>query len=350
MVGRRGSSLIGLDIGTKRVKAAQLVRTGSEWCLTACSAIDRVDTGELSQAEVNQIADVLDRQGFKGNQVVLAVPDEQLLSGILDLPPRDSGAPIETLAKMELARTHKCNPSEFEVACWDLPAAKRAGSGTQVMAAGCVHQSADELLDKFEAAGLACRALDIRGCATVRACEPLWRDQAGVSAVLDLGWSAAVLLVVYEGVIVYQRTLPEGGVRHIHELLCGSMGLDDDVARFVVSEIGLTQQVPADWANWEGLSEARAAIEEHVRALGPELQTLFSYIGHRYPDAPVEQVFMTGGGAAIVGLGEHLGDVIGRKSTAVLPQEIGNVQNTKPDAAQGPALVAAIGLALFMES
>lgn len=350
MLGRRSTALIGLDVGSKHVKAAQLARSDSGWRLVAASTIDRVDSSDLSQAEVNQIADVLGRQGFKGGKIVLAVPDDQLLSGILDLPPRDSGAPIEQLAKMELARTHKCDASQFEVACWDLPPAKRAVTGTQVMAAGCIHEKADELLDMFEAAGLTCQALDVRGCATVRACEPLWSGQSGVSAILDLGWSGAVLLVVYRGVIVYQRTLSEGGIGRLHELLCGSMELDDDVARFVLAEVGLGEDVASNWANWEGLPEVRSMIEDHIRALGPELRTLFSYIGHRYPDAPIEQLLMTGGGAKIKGLVEHLGNVVDCKTMAVFPEEIGDVPVALAEAAREPAMVTAIGLALFTES
>jgi len=55
----------------------------------------------LSAEEAEQLVRLLNAEGFRGNELVVGVPGPRLLTGILDLPPRSSGAPVEEIAKVE---------------------------------------------------------------------------------------------------------------------------------------------------------------------------------------------------------------------------------------------------------
>src|SRR5262245_56752970 len=99
---RSSTSPIGLDIVARQVKAVQLKQTGNDggaaWRLCAMASIPRSAEGDVSAEEAKRIADVLDRRGFRGCEVVLAVPSEKLLATNLELPVRTPQMPFEQIA------------------------------------------------------------------------------------------------------------------------------------------------------------------------------------------------------------------------------------------------------------
>src|SRR5437667_135061 len=82
------------------------------------------------------------------------------------------------------------------------------------MGAACPHESAEELLAPVEGAGFEVVALDHPGWALAR-CLP----NAGARAVLDLGWTGAVLVLVHEGAVRYERAIEGGALGALHARL-----------------------------------------------------------------------------------------------------------------------------------
>lgn len=110
-------SPIGVDVGERCMKALQFSRGGGKWRISAAAGMKREHQGAgITGQEVRRLREQLTESGFRGNRLVLAVPGEKLLTGIMELPPADSGAPLEMLARSELARMHKCDPQSFEMA------------------------------------------------------------------------------------------------------------------------------------------------------------------------------------------------------------------------------------------
>ena len=56
-----------------------------------------------------------------GRQAIVAAPATDLMTSMLDLPPRGPGIPFDQIARMEFARVHKCEANSFELSYWDLP-------------------------------------------------------------------------------------------------------------------------------------------------------------------------------------------------------------------------------------
>src|SRR5688572_30026381 len=91
---------IGLDIGSCSIKAVQLQRVREDWRVAAVTSLPRPQiNAPLDRIAVRRIADVLYRQGFHGQSVVLAAPSDKLAADILELPPRTSGVPLEQIAR-----------------------------------------------------------------------------------------------------------------------------------------------------------------------------------------------------------------------------------------------------------
>jgi type IV pilus assembly protein PilM len=345
MMGRFSANtpVIGLDIGTRSCKALQLGWAGQ---VRMAGSFPRTAPGEaVGEAEACQIAEVLDRMGFAGRDVVLAVPDDQLLSGILELPPRRSGAPVDQIARVELSNMHGCAPGSFEMCCWDLPAARGQKEASQVMAVACPHEVSEPLLDVFDHAGLTVQALDLRNAALVRACSAVGAGPQAVTAILDIGWQRAELILVYRDVILYERRIPEGGVKELSGRLVKALGLDDDAAETLATFDGSLARSTDDP---DLLNDRRRIISDYATSLIEELEAPFAYASRQYDGARVQRTLLVGGGASVPGLVQRLAGGLEVDVDVACPAEIARCGEQLLDRC-GPSMTVALGLAMSKE-
>jgi len=336
---------VGVDVGRRHIKAAQFNRGGAAW-RAPCVAVARRDAadGTLVAEDARQVRQLLGSRGLRGDAVVLALPAEMVLTGILELPPRDSGAPIDRLAGQELARMHNGDPDSIEVACWDLPAPARAANTTFVMAVGCRHDDANGLMDLFEEQGLHVEALEVHACAVARACRGLIAETSGLAGILDVGWASARLVLVYRGVIVYERRLAKGGLDGLLRSLGQELGLSTDAAERLLRDGGLsngTGQAPG-----EGRGAGGFAADACFSAMIDEMRIPLSYLANQYPDVSMERLVLVGGGATIPGLKEYLSAGLGVPVQVAGPTDLAPCPESF-DSEHGPALAVAMGLGQF---
>ena len=231
---------IGVDVSDGQIAAAQLRRRHGAWCVEALSAIDRTHLGDpVGVEEARQLRSVLERQGFRGNDVVLSVPTGSLLTGILDLPPRQSGAPVDQIARMELSRMHRVQGDSFEVSYWALPESPRSSSSSQAMAVACSHDDANAVLDVFEDAGLNVLAMDAQIKAAARACRPALAPEPASTGILVIGWFTVSLAIITRNLITYERLVPDMGLGTLVGAVAKKYSLDHQGARRVLLEAGL---------------------------------------------------------------------------------------------------------------
>jgi len=336
-------SPIGIDIGSRLIKALQLHRVGGSWRVLATAVVPRTDDQAIiGLQELTNFVGVLERQGFVGRDVVLATPESMLLGGMLELPPRDSGAPFDQIAQIEFARMHKRQPEAFKMTSWDLPTSARRTGAMQVMAVGCDHTDAEHLLDLFEELNLNVLALDTAAWSLVRACQSLFQNGTEVGGILDLGWNSARLVVLYEGVIIYERSISEGGMNALYASLSDRMGVDSNVVAHLIEEVCIAGSRSTDLP---GNVELEAAIESYLELIVELIQGSFSYATHRYRDATRHRLLLVGGGATVVGLLPRLQETVNSDvSATVLSQLIGFPNRHKPTQ-DNAALTMALGLA-----
>jgi len=302
-------SPIGVDLSGRSVSAVQLTREGASWRVRA----------SITVRDIAVLPEALERHNFRGNQIILSPQPEQLHAEVLDLPPRASGAPLQQIAHAEMARAAKMEHDPFEMACWDLPAPSRGAAGTAVMAVAFRHQHAEPLLDLLQQHGLEVRAIDVPACALARALAP---STEKLTAILNLAWDAALLVLVHRGVVLYQRLLPEGAVAALHAAVATHFAVDADVAEHIL----VTK--PDQASDW-----LRQLIHHYVEALSTELHASLSYSARRYPQLALDRLVLAGEGAAIAGLHEILAEHF--EAPVAL--------------SENPKLATAIGLAQYEE-
>ena len=372
---RRARTAIGIDVGTRNIKAAQLYRSDGQYHIAALLLLPRVKLAEqVDREEILSLRGSLRRQGFCGNDIVLAAPDEKLLRGILELPCRVSGAAVRQMARMELSRLHHAAPDSFELVHWEPASADKSKPTTQTLAFGCPHDVANAYLDAFEEAGLNVTALDVRSAAAVRACLPLTAPPPAVTCLLDLEWNSTKLLLVWGHTLIYEKFISNKCIATLTVRLSEKFGLPERSAYQIVRAVGLPPRpflLPKE-ASGQGeaagtafdinsseldpksVEAIRKMLMSHFDTVAEELKTPLAYAGQQYPDKGIERILLTGDGAGILGISQYLADNLGIEVMPAAPSDIvapaprrlgrGEPVLTK---AGNPDLTVAVGLAKF---
>ena len=197
---------IGIDSEGRFINAVQLSRSRGRLQIQAATSLVRADnTIPLGSEEISQLLKILRRQDFQGNNVVLALPNETVMTSILKFPNSDNQVNVNQRALAEMAASHQCNPSAIEASWWNLPEANSATSPNYIMAVACRSELAHAAVDLFEEGGMVVRAIDVNPCALTRACSPLLAGSDEVAVILNIGWGFAEMAIVQDEIVIFER-------------------------------------------------------------------------------------------------------------------------------------------------
>ncbi|MCA9300874.1 MAG: hypothetical protein KDA28_17510, partial [Phycisphaerales bacterium] len=96
---------IGIDLGGRCIRMAEV--TGSR--LTRTASIPRSE-GDFGPEDGWRVHEALYRHGFSDADLVVGAPSEVVRFEVLPLPPAESGAPIDQIVRLEMARMHRLDP------------------------------------------------------------------------------------------------------------------------------------------------------------------------------------------------------------------------------------------------
>jgi Tfp pilus assembly PilM family ATPase len=268
------------------------------------------------------------------------------MTATLTLPARGSGAPLDQMALAQLAEAGRCEAGSLTGTWWPRGAPGEGGA-FPAMAAGVRTRDADALADSIEAGGLEVVAVDVRGCALARACGPALDGGAAVTAIVSIGHSAAMVVAVLGGVPVYERVLPESGLKELHDRLSKNLGMEAESIGYALARVaGLGEQSEADVPEGETLDEVRGMVEAHAQTLAREVQVSLSYAASTAPGATPGSAIVVGDGAEIPGLCAMFGAALGQPARVVRPVEIAQCPAVLHGVAGHASLVLACGLAM----
>lgn len=293
---RKGRPLIGVDLSGRWMKAVQPL-PGRSWPAVRIARPRPQDP--FGREDAALLAGVLERTGFQGHRVVVSPAREAVIAEVLELPPRSSGAPLEQLAKLEIARTHKCDPASLELGLWELPAPGRAGDQSHVFAAAMAFGKSTPIIDAFEACGLDVAAIDVPANALARAHAAFGLPDA----MLDLGWSGALLCVVHAGVVVYERFIEDAAVSGLVDAAAERLGVPAEAIEAVMTPDPGARNSHEDSPLW---AELRGIVGEHLETTAQEVARSLAYMAHRYQSWHFNRLALSGDGACLPGLSERL--------------------------------------------
>jgi Tfp pilus assembly PilM family ATPase len=290
---------------------------------------------------------ILKRQGFFGNDVVLAAPESGLLRGVFDVPSKVSAAPVAQIARMELSRIHNVIPDSFEMVYWDPPDPDKSKSTMQVVAIGCLHNVADAFIDMFEDFGFKVKALDLRITATARACMTLIVPPPALTSILDIGWDSTKLLLLSGNTLIYEKFFRNKCLVTLRSKLTKTFGITEEAADQVISAIGFEANGELGELDQESVEVIRRMLRKHFDVMLEELEASFDYANYQYPGEGAKRLLLVGGGAKISGLSHYFHNILGIEVRAVAPADILESPSQYLTNAGHPATTVAMGLAMF---
>lgn len=339
---------IGVHIDGRSVRCVQLERHRSALAVRAALCVLRRETGpHLTPDEARDLAGAMSRQGFTRAGLILSASTATCTP--LDLPPAGSGAPLEQIARMEVARTQRLEPGGFELAMWSLPVSERAGS-THALAAAISHQQVESLVAPFDQSGLHVVGVDLPSWALARACASRAAACSGLVGIIDLNWDRATIVVLAragdaDSTIVYERHLHDFGLGRLYSKLHSVHDIPPPLADVLLANAA-NGAGPQSAAISRKLRGIRNASTEHLDALLPEVHQSLEYASGRFGSRELAAVFLTGGHARVEGLADRLASTTGFEVRAITPSDSVVCGPDVARAALDGEMLIALGLAM----
>lgn len=341
-------SPIGVEVTSRSVRAVQVRGRGAARVLTAGLSWPVRERGAFTGADAASLAVAMSRAGFVGRDVVAMAP-KGAFTTTMELPPRTSAAPIQQLARVEMARIHRVEADSFEMGMWDLPTPDRRPGATHAVVVALATDAGEALAEGFAGAGLRLLCVDAPMCAYARACDRAVSQVPSLVGVVSVEWSHCRVMLMHvgggEGTIpVYERVVEEVSLGSLTRAVQDRLGLSREAV--LVALTSNVEGVAADGASEALLRHARAFQGDFIDRLGAEAQRSFAYAVQIYPSLPMTTVLVTGEGHGILGLKERVANTLGLDVRGLLPSDVCGARADGVLGGDG-SLVGALGLALL---
>ncbi len=335
---------VGVDLTASMVTCVRAERAGGSGASRAPARVVAHATAQRTSQDLAEaaalVAGLIRRQDMGTRRVVISAPEDRLLTSIMELPARSSGAPIEMLAAGELARTHKVDAASLQISAWELPLQTRAGEGVKWLVAALPKEDGADLVNAMQHEGLIVDAIDLRALSVARACAADIDEPDALTPILQLERSGPSLAVVFGGELVYERRLESpqlrGAIGMIERAGITDRRLALDVLRGAMADGAALEDGLHDLA-----SQVELAISRHVSELLQQVRLSIAYVAQMIPQSELRRVLLTG---ELAGIGSITGAV-----TQGLMLECRVVGAQMADGGVGasrPDLTCALGLAL----
>jgi type IV pilus assembly protein PilM len=302
--------VIGLDIGTTAVRAAELefgsggpTGKGGATLLRYGQVplpMGAVRDGEAIQPETvaTALRQLWLQQKFSSRDVVIGVGNQRVLVRELDLP----WMPLPQLKASLPFQVQELLPMSTDEALLDyFPTSEFDGPNGRTVQGMLVAAQRDTVSANVlaaEGAGLHPTMVDLNAFALLRSVARGDLAQR-IVALVDIGASVTNVVIAVHGVPRLIRTLPSGG-QNVTNAVAAALGIAAPEAEMLKREIGVGFAVGPEQA------VAAEAISTVARTLVEAVRNTFVYYSGNNPGAAIEIAVMTGGGSHLPGLGQYL--------------------------------------------
>lgn len=344
------AGVIGLDIGTTHVRAAEVQMSGrgasAQPTLVRYGEV-ALPPGVVRDGEVEDATTVSaairrlwSSAKFTTRDVNIGVGNQRVVVRELDLP----WMPLPELRESLAFQVQDLLPMSTDEALMDFyPTGELEGPAGRMMHGMLVAATRDTVranVMAVEAAGLRPQLVDLNPFALLRAIVRGDLVNRTV-AVVDVGARVSQVAIAAGGLPQFVRILPAGG-QNVTDAVAAAMSIAGPEAENLKREVGVGFAVGND------LVAASEAITGVVRPLIEAIRNTFVYYAGNHPGAGIDLVVLTGGGAYLPGFGQYLSSAsrlpvtVGDPLTAVRVAKTAQVEGL---ARQSSLLAMPLGLA-----
>ncbi len=339
--------VVGLDIGTSAVRAAELEFGSGPPKLVAFGQVglppEAIVDGEVKDVPV--VADAIRRLWNNGrfisDSVVVGIAGLRVITRELDLPwvPDDE---VESAVRFQSEEVIPFPPDKTILSTQVL-GDNKAEDGTvtrRVLVAAAHRELVDGVVAAVEQAGLNVQGVDLVSSALVRALADSANPTTEPEAIVSVGAGLTVVVVHQEGRPQFVRTIGTGG-SEATAAIAAALDLPLADAEGIKLRLG------------DGSAQSQAAehaVQESIQGLVGEIRSSIQYFASLQGRAPIVRVLLTGGGSLLRGFIPQLQAQVRIPVNAISPLARLDVSalDLQPDQAASidPVLAAPIGLAL----
>ncbi len=287
---------VGLDLGRTAIKAVRFRRrlSGRESVEYFHQPLPYTGHQDLDQARAAQVLrHFLWRHGFYHEDVVTAIPCQELLIRTLSFPFRDVSK-IRQVVPFEVENLIPFPLEEVAVGSMLLPSAPAKGKtlregGSDVLVTAAPKATVEEHVRFLAQADLTPAAVNVDGLALFAVTHHLKQAGALVPldlAIIDIGASKTTLCLIHEGRPWLLRTIPWGG---------------DEVTKLLASRMNATFADAERYKRSKEVSVVEAWFDPFVREIRLSLHAFQSTTRTR-----IEHCWISGGGSKLQEMSEYI--------------------------------------------
>ena len=335
---RRARTIVGLDIGSYGVRAAELTRSGDSLVLTAFGRA-RIESPEALEDTVYQ---VLTEAGIRTRKCVTAVSGREVIVRYVPMMP----LPDAELKQAIRYEADKYIPFEVDEVILDCARVEEAMPGEQirVVLVAVKRTLIDEHTAMLDRLGLTPVVIDHDVFALGNAFEArnalLGIDDEEIRGLVDIGASKTNINIMRGNTSNFTREIYDAG-NNITEAVAKRFGEDPaDVERMKEDPGG-------------ALETMQDAIVSVLEDIGAEVRLSFDYYENQF-DQEVKEVYLSGGSVLFPGIDRMLGNVFGLETHLWDPTEGLDITSPRFDASRlegmNSDMAIAVGLATRLRS
>ncbi len=326
------SSVIGLDIGTSSVRAAQLSATKGSVRLDALGQValpeGAVRDGRvMDQPTVTQaLRDLWKHSRLTGKRIALGVASSRVIVRQVDLP----WLPPAELKQSLAFSVGDWLPMAVEDVYLDFCTLEEVTIDDARLVRGLLVAAPRDLISaNLEAvlqAGLKPVAVDLAPFAVLRTVgtggsqahvDPVYSSagfagETGVEALVEIGAGVTTVIVHEHGIPRFVRIVPMGG-QGVTDAVAERLGIDRANAETLkqeLSQLGMLREVRDGSGRPADPSTVSRAIDGSLSTFITEIRGSLDFYAASEGSLPIDRVVLTGGGARLRGLPQRLAEVL----------------------------------------
>jgi type IV pilus assembly protein PilM len=341
------AQVVGLDIGTSAVRAAELHIDGGRPALRAFSQVG-LPPGVIVDGEVHDPSAVSDAIGrlwrngkFTSKSVVVGVAGLRAITREIDMPWVPDNE-VDSAARFQSEEVIPFPPDKTILSAQVLADFQAPDGTTQrhVLLAAAHRDLIDGVMSVVEKAGLHVDRVELVSSALVRALVSSVPQAEQPEAIVSVGAGLTVIVVHQQGRPQFVRTIGMGS-NSATTAICAALDVPFADAEVMKRRLG---------ADDPQLQPAERAVQPTIGELVGEIRNSIQYFTSLPGRSPIAEVTVTGAGARLRGLVERLQSQIRIPIVFVSPLSRLDLSgfDLSPDqqARLEPVLAAPIGLAL----
>lgn len=301
---REPAPLIGIDVSSTTVKLVELGRGRDGGYVLEHCAIEPLERGWITDGNIEKFDEVADairklvrKSGSKTKNVALALPGSAVITKKINLPAGLSDTELEIQVESEATQYIPFPLSEVSLDFCVIGPAPNLPDYVEVLLAASRKEKVSDRQGLAEAAGLNPVVLDVESYASRLAVSRLIetlpnKGRNMLIALFEVGSQTTSLQVIRNDEMIYERDQVFGGVQ-LSNQIARQYGMPFDEAE---SKKKSGSGLPADYAE--------VVLKPFMEGLGQELGRALQFFFTSTPHNKVDHILLSGGSAALPGLGE----------------------------------------------